>query len=167
MDLCSLMQILCLQKVSCSDSEYITVMMLTVLGSGSNQVLSISTKSGGKNGTHCWVPEVSSITAVSYVPVQLFEHVIGRQFRAVPQALTLLQVKQFTLLPAASFLCVLDDTPWNIMETQNLQISAADTARFDRLTKHTQNIISVLKNINSKPRKGKEPEHHEDGEGLD
>jgi hypothetical protein len=30
-------------------------------------VLSISSKSGGKNGTHCWVPEVSSIAAISYV----------------------------------------------------------------------------------------------------
>ena len=48
-------------------------------------VLSISSKSGGKNGTHCWVPEISSIAAISYAPVQIFEHFIGRQFRAVPQ----------------------------------------------------------------------------------
>jgi hypothetical protein len=120
-------------------------------------VLSISSKSGGKNGTHCWVPEVSSIAAVSYAPVQLFEHFIGRQFRAVPQALTWLQVKQFTLLPAESFLCALDNAPWRIMETENLQISASDTTRFDRLSKQAQNIMSVIKNINSKPRKGKEP----------
>ena len=123
MDLCSLMQRLCLQRVSCSDSEYITVMMLMVLGPGSNKVLFISTKLGGKNSMHCWIPKVLSITAVSYAPVQLFKHITGCQFCAVPQALTLLQVKQFTLLPAASFLCVSDDTPWNIMETQNLQIS--------------------------------------------
>jgi hypothetical protein len=94
--------------------------------------------------------------------VQLYEHFIGRQFRAVPQALTSLQVKQFTLLPAASFLCVLDNVPWNIMETENLQISAPDAARFDKLTRQTQNIMSAVKNINNRPRKGKEPKHEEE-----
>ena len=103
-------------------------------------VLSISSKTGGKNGKHSWVPEVSTVTAISYAPVQLFEYFIGRQFRAVPQALTWLQVKQSALLPAASFLCTLDDVPWNIMETENLQISVSDTARFDKLWKQTQNI---------------------------
>jgi hypothetical protein len=73
-------------------------------------VLSISSKSGGKNGTHCWVPEISSIAAISYMPAQLFEHFIGRQFCAVPQIMTLLQVKQFALLPATAILCPRDYT---------------------------------------------------------
>ena len=40
-------------------------------------VPSIYTKSGGKNGKHGWVPEVSSIAAVSDTPVQIFENLIG------------------------------------------------------------------------------------------
>jgi hypothetical protein len=99
-------------------------------------VLSIYSKSGGKNGTHSWLPEVLSIAVVSYMPVQLFgENFIGRQFRAVPQVLTWLQINQFALMPSASFLCVLDDAPWRVMETQNIQISASDSTRFNRLTK--------------------------------
>jgi hypothetical protein len=77
--------------------------------------------------------------------VQLYEHFIGRQFHGVPQALTLLQVKQFTLVPAASFLCVLDNVLCNIMETENLQISAPNAARFDKFTRQTQNIMSAVK----------------------
>jgi hypothetical protein len=48
------------------------------------------------------------------------------------------------------------------METENLQISAPDAARFDKLTRQTQNIMSAVKNINSRPRKGKEPKHEEE-----
>jgi hypothetical protein len=109
-----------------------------------------------------WVPEISSITAISYAPAQLFEHFIGRQFRAVPHAMTLLQVKQFSLLPATSILCVLETTPWRIMESENLQISVSDTDHFDKLVRQTQNIKSVVKNMNSRPRKGKEPENDEE-----
>ena len=58
------------------------------------------------------LPEVSSITAISYAPSQLFEHFIGRQFRAV------LQVKQFALIPPSSFLCALEVEPWKIMESE-------------------------------------------------
>jgi hypothetical protein len=58
------------------------------------------TKSGGKNSKHGWVPEVSG-AAVSYTPVQIFENLIGHQFRAVPQVLTWLQVKQFALMPSS------------------------------------------------------------------
>ena len=128
-------------------------------------VLSISSKSGGKNGTHCWVPEISSIAAISYAPVQIFEHFIGHQVRAVPQKMTLLQVKQFALLPATAILCVLETAPWRIMESENLQISVSDTDRFDKLARQTQNIKSAIKNMNSRPRKGKEPEN--DGEGQE
>ena len=77
--------------------------------------------------------------------VQLYEHFIGRQFHGVPQALTSLQVKQFTLVPAAFFLCVLDNVLCNIMETENLQISAPNAARFDKFTRQTQNIMSAVK----------------------
>ena len=45
------------------------------------------------------------------------------------------------------------------MESENLQILVSDTNMFDKLVKQIQNIKSAIKNITSKPRKGKEPEH--------
>jgi hypothetical protein len=116
-------------------------------------VLSIYTKSGGKNGKHCWVGEAASITAVSYTPIRLFEYIISRHFRAVPQAMNTLQISQFALLPSASFLCVLDETPTTLMGSRNLRISLADGNRYDKLTDKVQNIILALKNMNSKAAK--------------
>jgi hypothetical protein len=49
------------------------------------------------------------------------------------------------------------------MESENLQISVSDTNRFDKLVRQAQNIKSAIKNMNSRPWKGKEPEN--DGEG--
>jgi hypothetical protein len=57
-------------------------------------------KSGGKNRKHCWAGEASSITAVSYIPIQLFEYIISRHFRAIPQGMASFQI---THLPLASF----------------------------------------------------------------
>ena len=50
-------------------------------------VLSMSSKSDTKNGTHCRVPEILSITAAHLIRalVQIFENFIGCQFYAVPQ----------------------------------------------------------------------------------
>ncbi|KAF8219013.1 hypothetical protein L208DRAFT_1449016 [Tricholoma matsutake] len=41
-------------------------------------------KFGGKAGKHCWVSDSSNIAAVSNIPVQLFDHILGVQFRAIP-----------------------------------------------------------------------------------
>lgn len=122
-------------------------------------VLSISSKSDSKNSTHCWVPKVSSITATSYVPSQLFEYLIGHQFCAVPQAQTFLQVKQFASIPVNSFLCTLENEPWGIMESENLQISISNNNCFEIFTRHIHNIKSAIKNMNSKPCNSKEPKH--------
>jgi hypothetical protein len=50
------------------------------------------------------------------------------------------------------------------MEAQNIQISASDSACFNRLTKRNQQIILVIKSINSRPHKGKEFEPKEEDE---
>jgi hypothetical protein len=106
-------------------------------------------KSGGKNGKHCWTGEASSITALSYIPVQLFEHIISRHFRAVPQAMAALQISQFAHLPSTSFLCLLDESPTTLVGSQNLRISLTDGNRYDNLQGKAQNLVLALENINS------------------
>jgi len=53
------------------------------------------------------------------------------------------------------------------MESENLQISVSDTNHFNKLVRQTQNIKFAIKNMNSRPRKGKEPEKDEEGEEGD
>jgi hypothetical protein len=60
------------------------------------------------NSMHYWVPKILSITAISYVLVQIFKHFIGHQFSTISQIITLLEVKQFALLPAMAKLTCQD-----------------------------------------------------------
>ncbi|KAF8239927.1 hypothetical protein L208DRAFT_1235144 [Tricholoma matsutake] len=43
-------------------------------------VLSMYSKTGGKNGKHAWVASATHITSVSYIPMQVFEHMHSQQF---------------------------------------------------------------------------------------
>ncbi|KAF8224850.1 hypothetical protein L208DRAFT_1308751 [Tricholoma matsutake] len=50
-------------------------------------VLSMYSKTGGKNGKHAWIPSATHVTSVSYLPMQVFEYMHSRQFHAVPRVL--------------------------------------------------------------------------------
>ena len=73
----------------------------------------------------------------------------------------LLQVKQFALLPTTAILRVLETAPCRI---EILQISVSDNDRFDKSARQAQSIKSTIKNMNSRPWKGKEPENDGDKE---
>lgn len=73
-------------------------------------VKSIYAKTGGKNGRHINVTDSSNIMAISYLVVQIFEHQLGTQFRAIPNAQRL-QVLRFDHLPPSAFLCALKHAP--------------------------------------------------------
>ncbi|KIJ92452.1 hypothetical protein K443DRAFT_30663, partial [Laccaria amethystina LaAM-08-1] len=49
-------------------------------------VVAMYSKTGGKNGKHSAITELSSIAAVSYLSVQLFRYRTGGQFHPVPDA---------------------------------------------------------------------------------
>lgn len=76
-------------------------------------------------------------------------------FRSVPRALFALQVKQFSLLPSASFLVITDEEPLPIAQTQNVRVSVADASRYQKLATMEQTINLIIKNINSRPRRTK------------
>jgi uncharacterized membrane-anchored protein len=65
-------------------------------------------KTGGKNGKHSAITELSSIAAVSYFSVQLFRYRTGGQFHPVPDATAIFQTKQSPLLSSVQFLCLVD-----------------------------------------------------------
>ncbi|OBZ73928.1 hypothetical protein A0H81_06550 [Grifola frondosa] len=75
------------------------------------QVIGIYCKSGSKNGKHGSVDDCTTIGAVSYVAVQVLEHVHGKQFLSIPSATSRFGPKQFALLPSTAFLSNLDHQP--------------------------------------------------------
>ncbi|KAK7059441.1 hypothetical protein R3P38DRAFT_2495550 [Favolaschia claudopus] len=101
-----------------NDSITVPVSLLTVL--------SVYSKTGGKNGKHAWVSDCSNIAAASNIPTQVYEHMNGGQFRGVPQALKQLHVPQFALVPSSSFLCLLHNTPEQIRNV-GIKLSASDS----------------------------------------
>ncbi|KAF8224683.1 hypothetical protein L208DRAFT_1309777, partial [Tricholoma matsutake] len=49
-------------------------------------VIALYSKTGSKNGKHAAVTDASNIFAISYMAVQVFEHMHGRQFQEYPDA---------------------------------------------------------------------------------
>ena len=68
------------------------------------------TKSARKGTTHAWESDTSSITAISNLPVQIFEHMYGYQFCAKSQGQAL-HPRRFALLTLSPFLCTLSHPP--------------------------------------------------------
>ncbi|THH03625.1 hypothetical protein EW146_g10378, partial [Bondarzewia mesenterica] len=61
-------------------------------------------KMSGKNGKHTAVTQSSNISALSYIGVQLLEHMFDKHFRAVSEATEMFQTKWFHLLPPIAFI---------------------------------------------------------------
>ncbi|KAF8237094.1 hypothetical protein L208DRAFT_1071666, partial [Tricholoma matsutake] len=49
-------------------------------------VITFYSKTGGKHGKHSSITEASNISTISYIAVQLFEFMHGRQFRHTPES---------------------------------------------------------------------------------
>ncbi|KAJ7828434.1 hypothetical protein B0H13DRAFT_1656272 [Mycena leptocephala] len=116
-------------------------------------VLSVYSKTGGKNGKHAWVSDCSSITAASNIPMQVYEHMSGgRQFRTVSQALQHLSVPQFALVPSTSFLCLLSSAPEPI--NAGLRLSVSDSAHFKTINGRSADIATAVKSLTARKKSG-------------
>ena len=105
-------------------------------------VISIYAKTGGKNGRHNNVTDSSNIMAVSYLAVQIFEHQLGSQFRAIPNAQRL-QVLRFDHLPPAAFLCALKHAPE--LTPFGLKISLDDWQLFKVIKENSAKVSQAIK----------------------
>lgn len=92
-------------------------------------MIGIFSKTGGTNGKHAAKPTIDCIAAASYIDVQIYERVVGSQFRTVPEATSLLQTVQFAKIRSHEFLCILQGLP-NISDS-DVSLSGTDTKVFD------------------------------------
>ena len=95
-------------------------------------VICLYSKSGGQHGKHGAVVNSPSITALSYIGVQVFGHSHSRWFTYIPQKTSQLQTKQFALLPPKRLLLCLG-SPANVNETQVTEVSQDDHLEFKSL----------------------------------
>ena len=105
-------------------------------------VLALYSKTGGKNGKHSSVSESSNVAAISYMAVQVFEHMYAQQFRSVPAATAMFQTHQFLLLSSLHFLTLLD---YKESSEHILELSPEDLNRFRTLQKADKQLQAAFK----------------------
>ena len=106
------------------------------------QVIVLYSKTGGANAKHAAVTDSSSISALSYLGVQLFELTHGCSFRAVTEATAVFQTRQFALFHSYSFLCLVDHAE---SSRDGIVVSFADGTLFERLYAGRPQFIAALK----------------------
>jgi hypothetical protein len=74
-------------------------------------VVSLCSKTGGKNSMHAAITDSSHIGGVSNISVQLFEYMYGWRFQVIPEATATFLTKQFGLITQMAFLSVLLSSP--------------------------------------------------------
>lgn len=79
---------------------------------------------------------------MSYLPIQVFEHLVGLQFRAF-HAEQKLYVNRYSLLPSSAFLCTLDAVP--VSTPTGMRVSPQDWTLIKTLKEKTADIINAVK----------------------
>ena len=109
-------------------------------------MIALYSKTGGKNGKHAAVTESSNISGLSYVGLQLFENMLNRQFRPIPEGTALFQTWQFALVPPISILCVLHRSPV-VDKAYGIEVSIEDGQVFRGLRAGKDRVLLALKQL--------------------
>jgi len=110
-------------------------------------VMTFYSKSAAKGSNHNHSTDSSNIMAISNIGVQVFEHLLGSQFREIPSAQAL-HVKRWDFLPPQAFLSLLVRIPEVI--PIGLKISSADMDLFRAIQHNTGALVNALKAFNSR-----------------
>jgi hypothetical protein len=105
-------------------------------------VIAIYSKTGGKNGKHTAVTDASNISVVSYLAIQVFEHMHGCQFWEHPDATANFQTKQFTILSSYAFLSLLSSTPKTV--PTGLELALKDAEQFRQLLLGESKFMNMM-----------------------
>ena len=97
------------------------------------QVISLSSKTGGKNSAHTAITDSSNIAAVSNIGMQLFEHMYGREFQVIPEATVSFLTKQFGLINQICFLSLLSSSPDIPARSTSFELAAMDHTLYQEL----------------------------------
>ncbi|KAH9835201.1 uncharacterized protein C8Q71DRAFT_108596 [Rhodofomes roseus] len=131
------------------------------------EVITIYSKTGGKNGKHAHVDNAVNIGAVSNIAVQLFEYSFNTQFRALTKATSAFQTHNFALLPSVQFLCLLRHKPHSAsgpFGAITVDMHVQDLPLFRELQRSKAQIHAALKLFRKRGAKGKSAaEADEDG----
>ncbi|KAF8643074.1 hypothetical protein AX16_009221 [Volvariella volvacea WC 439] len=113
-------------------------------------VLSLSSKTGGKDRKHAPISETSNVSAFSCIDLRAYGHFAGRQFRAVHSETARFQAKQFAPIPAIQFLRLISSTAIKSTRTGLEIIDDAAYNQFRALRAATSQLKKAVEQSNKR-----------------
>lgn len=107
-------------------------------------VTSLYAKSGGKRGMHQAVTDHSNISALSRLGIQVFQRIVGPQFRSIPITPAPLKTKKFELVGPMHILFVLSSKV-KVTTTGVELTSLADVILFNDFLRASEQIKQAIK----------------------
>jgi hypothetical protein len=105
------------------------------------------------------VSDSSNIAAVSNIAIQVYEHLVGVQFRDAGAGLGF-HAMRYWVLPSSGFLCTLDSAPTKM--PNGLKISQQDWLLFKALKDNTTNMQKAILLLNGRRKKNAANNYNED-----
>ena len=117
--------------------------------------MAMYSQSRGKGSTHAWLSDSTSIGAISYLVVQIYEYAYHRNFRTVHQRNATLHVGTYALLPSDRFLRILTATPTLSQDGRTLTVEETQIQVFNELRGKLQDVLKAVKAIVAARKKGR------------
>ncbi|RDX45703.1 hypothetical protein OH76DRAFT_1486179 [Lentinus brumalis] len=110
------------------------------------RVISVYSKGGGKHGRNGWVAVIESVSAASYIAIQVYDHTFGRQFcGSTSEAMARCRKKSYALIDPHLLLCKTRHPPKPV--AGDLQVSPEDVQDFSRLKAVLPRLLAVVKEL--------------------
>ncbi|KAJ7111863.1 hypothetical protein C8R44DRAFT_632580, partial [Mycena epipterygia] len=122
------------------------------------RVITMYSKNGGTAGAHAWVSDCENLGSLSYMVVQLYQHLYRRQFKCTDRNYAVLGTLRFGHLPANSFLSILPQE--DVLETvkefrQHVEIGLRGEKIFDELLIEREVLAKAVASLTTIRRTGK------------
>jgi hypothetical protein len=127
-------------------------------------VVAMYSKTAGKNGKHAAITDSSLISAISYIGVQIFDYHAANHFTALPEAMSLLNIRQFEFIASIRFLVLLPRTSVTTQPDGGLLLDFNHTNLFRALTGQATQLTEAMRLFNRRGRKAKVSDDNSDVE---
>ncbi|KAJ7776539.1 hypothetical protein DFH07DRAFT_731901 [Mycena maculata] len=126
---------------------------------GKFTVVTMYSKNGGKSGAHSWTPTCSTIGALSFLVVQVYELEHRRHFKVIPHCTAALGTVRFEHLPANSFLALLPKEESIKTLHNHVEIGLRAHKIFEELVLEKDVLAKAVSSLNTVRRKGRANVH--------
>ncbi|RXW14025.1 hypothetical protein EST38_g11830 [Candolleomyces aberdarensis] len=130
------------------------------------RVITLYSRTAGKTARNAAVPKSESISSLSRIAVQVFEHSYLSEFVSSPTATSALATKQFLLLAPYQVLFTLTTRPGDPIGTAPIQLSATDYQYFKDLKNNCMKIEKAMKAFRKRQTKNQSVSAGATGDGT-